>query len=67
MNQEVQNTSSFASTPKDGRWYTISPDIYIKWNDKNNTWCRMMIKPGDTTPRFADVLSDGTELSGVDK
>jgi hypothetical protein len=63
-NQDVYKTLSFSSTPKDGRWYNISPDIYIKWDNDENVWFRMMVKPGDAVSRFHDRLPDGVELFG---
>ena len=67
MSQEVKQTISFEKTPKDGKWYSIAQDQYIKWSADANLWNWMMFCEGDEKPRAWDQLPDGTELFGVEE
>jgi len=56
----VTNTESIQLTPKDGKWYAMPNDQYIRWNFDERIWDYMITKEGDTKPRFWDQLPDGT-------
>lgn len=67
MSNEVKCSVSFASTPKDGKWYSIAQDQYIKWSADDNLWNWMLCCEGDKKPRVWDQFPDGTELYGVEE
>lgn len=67
MSQEVKPTISFEKTPKDGKWYSIAQDQYIKWSTDDNLWNWILCCEGDKKPRAWDQFPDGTELFGVEQ
>lgn len=64
-NQEVTQTISFAKTPRDGRWYEIAKDQYIKWSIEDDLWNWMLVDPVSEKCRAWNQYPDGTELYGV--
>ena len=65
MSTEVEHRAKFRDTPKDGEWYELPDQQYIRWNLELNMWVWMIVRDGKALD-WAHV-ADGTELFGVEE
>lgn len=64
MSKQVETRTKFALTPRNGEWYELPNNQYIRWNFELKMWDQMVVRDGK-------ALSSGqvpvdTELFGVE-
>ena len=64
MNEQIETKTSFALTPRDGQWYELPNNQYIRWNFELNMWDEMVLCDGNVITS-GQVPAD-TELFGAE-
>ena len=64
MNEQVEKRIKFALTPRDGKWYELPNNQYIRWNFKLKMWDEMVVRDGKAIS-WSHAPAD-TELFGVE-
>ncbi len=64
MNEQVETRTKFALTPRDGEWYELPNEQYIRWNFELEMWDQMVVRDGRALTS-GQVPAD-TELFGVE-
>jgi hypothetical protein len=62
---EVETRVKFADTPRDGKWYELPNQQYIRWNFELGMWNEMVIRNGKAVT--SGHVAAGTELFGVEE
>lgn len=60
---EVETRTKFADTPRDGKWYSLPNEQYIRWNFELSMWDEMVVRNGKALTS-GQVAAD-TELYGI--
>ena len=60
MSNEVNTVKSISDTPKDGKWYSLATEQYLRWDMIESQWDYMIIREGSKKPEYWCHLPDGT-------